>query len=347
MKHTISETPYGEVLDLKKNGLDAAAFLAKNRGAILDDDGIEHLQQTVRPTVSTPLVDIFNRASELGKLSCFTMFDLSGLEEIPTVLTLEDIAIDGKYISKKMSQEFQKAWLNLTPILGRRDAYNRNLVINDTIRFANQVARGILCMSYNDSDVWLPSSLSKTIIEVYSLLMAQHLKQRFNLDLNEYGEVRTLFAAYMAQMLQSDEDPKDVPPILNSCKFLFQDTGTPRTVTERLEKYEDERKKVAPDMHLNLSVICQVLAAKGPQRMNKLTDRMLTTFMSRSPMDSQNMLFAMDYPPYFVYLLLNNVRGGKNPMFQNLIKFGDIKSKMLSFAETLLAYKPFISKLER
>ena len=349
-KLTLSETPYGVSLDLSKRGVEAATFLAKNRASVLGPDGIEYLQSAVKPTVSTPLVEIYNKAASLGKLNNFVMFDTTGLSDIPTVLTLEDIVLDGKYLAKSMPPAYQKVWVNLTPILTRRDAYNRNLQIANVTRFANLIAKGLLCMSYNDSVIWLTPAMSVSVIEAYSALFAMHLKGLFNLNnLEEYNFVRTMFAAYIAQQL---DDPvyikEDVPPLLNRCNFLYEG-GSMRELHDRFEQVAETRKKISPSGEFNIEVICELIRKHGPRRMQKLNSRMLYVLMSRSPMDSQNMMFAMDYPPYFVYLLLNNVRGGKNPLFMNLLKFAgtNMKKSMARFADEIVSNKFIIERISR
>lgn len=275
------------------------------------------------------------------------MFDLSKATDIPTILTTNEIAIDGKYISKEMPHDFQTVWLNLTPF-SRSDAYNRILHITDTMQLASAVTRGLLCMSYNDSPVWLSPQLRIDIIEMYSLCFTMRMKTLFDLNVEEYALVRLLFAAYMAQMLDDESLTKETPPILYSCKFLFMDTGTPRTIDERMEGVSEVRTRIAPDMHLNIDVICNILREKGPDRMKKLLKTAsFYQFMSRSPMDSQSMLIATDYPPYFVWMLLNNLRGGKNPFFQSLIKFGDMKRTIVRFVNDLTSSRMFIDKVSR
>ena len=351
IKPTIADTPYGLSLDLRKRGLEAAAFLAKNYDSILGLDGITYLQSAVRPTVSTPLIDIYNKAAELGKLKYFTMFDLSKAQDVPTLLTLKDIAIDGKYISPKMPQAYQNIWFNLTPILNRRDAYNRNLLITDQIEFANNIARGMLCLSYNDSDAWLTPGICVRLIDVYSLLISYFLKNKYNLDMEEHCLVRVVFAAYMAQLLGGKEArTAEIPPILNRyelLKLLIPGNPTPKGLAEIFEKIHPARSKHAPDMILDFDVCCQIITEVGPSRMKDLTGRALRVVLSRSPMDNQNMLFALDYPPYFAYLLLQNLRGGKNPMIQNLLKFGDTKHRLADVANDIVSCKLFIDKVVR
>lgn len=348
MKPTIATTPYGVSLDLRKRAMEAATFLAKNQACILGRDGTEYLKSSVKMTVSTPITDIYTKAADAGKLSCFTMFDLSKTTDAPTLLTSNELAIDGKHVSKEMPHDLQTVWLNLTPFIRSNDAYNRNLQVTDTMQLASAVARGLLCMSYNDSDVWLTPALRMTLVETYSLCMTQRMKTLFDLNFEEYALVRLLFAAYMAQMLDSENQAKEVPPMLYSCKFLYMDTGNPRTIDDRFEGISATRTKIAPDMSLSIDTICKIMQVHGPQRMQKLLKTAaFYQFMSRSPMDSQSMLLACDYPPYFVYMLLNNLRGGKNPFFQSLIKFGDMKRTLVKFTDDLINSRMFIDKVSR
>ena len=348
MKPTITTTPYGVSLDLRKRAVEAATYLTKNHGLLFGRDGAEYLKSSVKMTVSTPITEIYTRAADLDKLNCFTMFDLSKATEIPTILTIGEIAIDGKYVSSSMPDIFQNIWLNLTPFFKSNDAYNRNPQITDTIQLAQYVARGLLCMSYNDSRAWLTPTLRIQIIETYSLCMTMRMRTLFDLNVEEYQLVRLLFAAYMAQMLDADQETSEIPAILYSCKFLFMDTGTPRTIDDRMEGISEVRNRVDPSMRLSIDSICKILAEKGPDRMKKLLKTAaFYQFMSRSPTDSQSMLVAIDYPPYFVYMLLNNLRGGKNPFFQNLIKFGDMKRTLVKFTDELIGSRMFIDKVSR
>jgi len=350
MKPTIGTTPYGISLDLRKRAIESATFLAKNMGTTVGRDGTEYLKSSVRMTVSTPVTDIYTKAADLDKLNCFTMFDLSGVSDVPSILTATEIAIDGKYIAPSMPHEFCNVWLNLTPFLKSEKtnvSYNRIPQITDTVQLASMVARGLLCMSYNDSPVWLTPSLRITLIEAYSMCMTMRMKTLFDLNFEEFALCRLLFAAYMAQMLDEECD-KEIPQILYNCKFLFMDTGTPKTIADRFDGISDARNRVAPNMELSIETICAILREKGPERMKKLLKApAFYQFMSRSPSDSQSMLLAMDYPPYFVHMLLNNMKGGKNPFFQSLIRFGDMRRTLTKFVDELVSSKMFIDKVSR
>ena len=339
-KITIASTPFGVALDLKGQAIDAAKFIAKHQSVVLGDDVFNAIKSSVKMTVSSAFADIYSKVVESGGWkSSFTLLDLSGVEDsVPTIFTLDDITVDGKYISEQMPKAFQTAWLNLTPILGikgTRESYNGFLQIKDAPRLAALISRGVLCMSYNDSDEWLNSFDSAILLDAYSYTLASPIRQLYNLDVEEEKLVRTLFSLYMAQQLQSVKDSnQEVPPILHRCAWL----GTPREIMERLEPMSEDRSKFAKAAGLepnevDLDVVCKLIAKHGPDRMKGFSSANLVRFMSRSSMERNATIMSIYYPPYFVYMLLAALHGLKHPIYSMLLKFGDMKRNLFKLEQ--------------
>lgn len=343
MKPTIADTPYGAALDIRGKAIGTAAYFIKNSGVVLGPQELDMLK-SVRLHIKSSFTDIYQRVVEDGKLGLFTFTDCSATRDaVPELLTLNDITVDGKYISKNIPVEYQNTWVNLSPILGKRDAYNSSMQITDVPRLCALVARGMLCMSYNDSDGWLTPNLCTFVVESYSTMLSAHLRSIFNLGYDEHRLVHTLIAAYYAQLLGTADAPLEVPPLLYRCSFL----GTGAEISERLLVFREERSKLNNGWQLSLDIVCNLLATCGPSRMKTLTSKQLYVTMSRGSIDSQAMLLSLDYPPYWVYQLLANSQGSKNPNINNLIKFTDMKKKIIMFANELVASKLFIDKVKR
>lgn len=351
-KKTIADNPFGAALDLRNQAIDAAKFMVRNRDCVLGDDVFNAIKSSVKMTVSSAFADIYLKVVESGKWSSlFTLLDLSDVDDsVPTIFTLDDITIDGKYISENVPKAYQNAWLNLTPILGKRDtreAYNSFLPIKDTPRFASLIARGALCMSYNDSKQWLNASLSETVLDTYSFIMTSPFRMMFNLDIESEKMMRTLFAAYMAQELNGEHE--EVPSLLYRCtKWL----GSPNEIQERLEKMGEDRAKLERELHLeanefSLDLVCLLAAKYGPERMSKLTSSNLVKFMSRSSMDRNATILSIYYPPFFVHSLLASMSGMKNPIFSSVLKFSDTKRKVAKFADDLIQSGIILGNIER
>lgn len=343
MKPTIADTPYGSALDIRGSAINVAAYFVKNSGVVFGQRELEFLK-AVRLHIKSPFSDIYQRVIEDDRLSLFTFADCSATRDtVPELLTLNDITVDGKYISKNIPNEYQNIWVNLSPILGKRDAYNSSMQVTDIPRLCALVSRGVLCASYNDSDAWLSPNLAAFIIESYSTMIAVHLRSIFNLGFDEFRLVHTLIAAYYAQLLGGEDALMEVPPLLYRCTFL----GNGAEIVERLNIFKEECQKLNNGWKLSLDIVCKLLATCGPARMKTLTSKQLYITMSRGSIDSQAMLIALDYPPYWVYQLLANSQGSKNPNISNLIKFTDMKRKIIQFANELVASKLFIDRINR
>jgi len=346
MKPTIGTTWYGSALDVNRLAKEALTSVIKARlsspGLILDDEGMNAIR-SVKVHTRTLLTDIFVRIIAEDKLSLFTVLNFTDYKAgVPELFSNTDIVVDGKYVAKSIPVEYQTAWLNITPILSKRDAYNSGLWVTDVPACAAAFAKGMLCMSYNDSDQWLSPQHCVFIIKSYATMIGTLLRGYYNLELDEYKLVQTVFAAYFAQLLGSADAPMRVPPLLNRCTFL----GNFNDINNRLAIFDEVRDKIGTDA-LSIPTCCKMLAEAGPARMKTLDADKIYTPMSRTPGDSQNMLIALDYPPYWVYQILISLQGSKNPMFANMIKNSDMKREIIAFGTDLASSRLFINKVIR
>ena len=353
-RKTIADTPFGVALDLKTQGLEAAKFIVRHPSCVLGEDISNALKSSVKMTVNSACADVYNKVVDSGKVSkLFTLVDLSDVEDsIPTIFTLDDITLDGRYISENIPRAYQNAWLNLTSIRSKssvRDAYNSNLQIRDTPRLAALFTRGILCMSYNDSDSWLTSTQAEFVLSAFSYIFSFQFSTMFNLDEESVKLLRSLLSAYFAQKLQSSRDPLEVPPLLFRCPWL----GTPREITDRFSTFGEVRQKLAKEMglqdvnELNLDLVCKIFSMFGPERTSKLSESNFVRFMSRSSMERNATIMSIYYPPYFVYMLMSLVSGVKNPIFMNMIKFSNMKLKLYKFVDSLTQSDFLIRSIDR
>ena len=113
MKPTIADTPYGSALDIRGSAINVAAYFVKNSGVVFGQRELEFLK-AVRLHIKSPFSDIYQRVIEDDRLSLFTFADCSATRDtVPELLTLNDITVDGKYISKNIPNEYQNIWVNL------------------------------------------------------------------------------------------------------------------------------------------------------------------------------------------------------------------------------------------
>jgi hypothetical protein len=239
--------------------------------------------------------------------------------------------------------QLQKCWINITPITSIKDSYNGTLNITDAAAFASMVVRAALCSSYIDNDVWMNPRLESIIVESYAITISHVLRQAFNLSYEEEKFVQTLFAAYYCQMLSGGQSNLALPPLLGRCQFL----GAASDIIARMEDIKPYRDNNGNDM-LNPVKICSILNQIGPARMKTFQPTQLYRFMSSSSIDSQTMMIAMDFPPYWVYQILRIASGYKNPVMSNVLKLNvSMKQKVTQFANELQTSNQLILKLNR
>jgi hypothetical protein len=155
--------------------------------------------------------------------------------------------------------------------------------------------------------------------------------------------VQTLFAAYCCQMLSGGQTNLALPPLLARCQFL----GAMNDIIARMEDIKPYRENGGNDV-LDITKICKILNQIGPARMKTFQPTQLYRFMSSSSIDSQIMMIAMDYPPYWVYQMLRIASGYKNPVMSNVIKLNaSMKQKVTQFATELQTSNQILTKLNR
>ena len=344
--NTLYDTSFAKARNISGMLQSAVAFLIKNGAdVILQDNQIKDLENT-RLYSSTPISKMFQDITNAGKLNNFVFLNMNRHgSDIPQILTLDDIVIDGRVTtSVPLPAQLQKCWINITPITSIKDSYNGTLNITDVAAFAASVVRAALCSTYNDTtDVWMNPRLEAVIVESYSATITHVLRQAFSLSFEEEKFVQTLFAAYYCQMLSGGSANLQFPAMLGRCQFL----GTINDIAARMDVILPYRENNGNDI-LTPTKICQILNKVGPARMNKFQPAQLYRYLSSSSIDSQTMMIAIDYPPYWVFQMLRVVSGYKNPVMSNVIRLNtSLKNKLVSFATELQASNQITAKLNR
>ena len=314
----------------------AASFLIKHRmDLVLSDVAIKSIAN-VRLFSSTPICRIYQNLVADGKLQKFLFYDLSNFNgDVPSALTVEDVTIIGSILPgvPVVPELINKTWINITPVC-KKDLYH-DVTISDTTRFAEMVVRAALCEGYTKSvnKLWLNPNLMAYAVEFYASVISSHLGNMFNLNIEESKFIGTLFAAYMAQQMIGDNALKEeVPQLLYRCTSL----GSNQEIEGRLQSVRQYRHNDGRSP-LNIELICHIIAEAGPGRMNKFTPSQCYTFLSSSFMDSQIMMIALDYPPYWVYQMLRVASGAKNPVINNYIRLTGNKNKLIAFADAVVS----------
>ena len=337
-------TPYAQARDLSAHIKNALTFLIKNPDVILTKDKVRDIG-TQRLFSSTPTSRIFHAIVAADKLNNFLFLDYSNLTgrgvSVPELLTSDDLCIDGASITTvPVPALVQKVWINITPILGRRDAYNDSLFFTDLGQLANLVTRAALCQAYNDTNNWITIRQQLLLIEMYAVIMAQVITNTYRLDPVERRLIMTIFAFYYAQMVGSQEASMEkMPPILMRCSFLGSGSDI-MEISEELQKYKT-------DGILTLDGVIKAIRTMGPSRMKNYNLQVLFRSIASASVDSSTMIISMSYPPYFLYQLLRVDSGYKNPIISGVVKAIGLKKKLDDLSDDIADNPNLIGALHR
>jgi hypothetical protein len=242
-----------------------------------------------------------------------TLFVVSfskGLVDVPELLTMEDVVVDGKFVKATLPKELQRPWVNLTPMV----SFNKNdrvksVELADTPRAVSAVVRAFLCASYNDSKEWLTPKLSSFMIEFYTMAMTKIVNRLYNLDFEEAAFVNLLFAWYYATLLGPEGDKQADPIALRRARDIIKGKSS---------QWIDEKMKIVNEIRgerdMSIQLIVEVLNKVGPKRMSDLRHSLIYKASGGIAMT-----IAMDYPPYLLHQILSAASGTKNILLSDIL----------------------------
>ena len=340
--NNLQTTALGRATALQQQAERVLPFLISYKDMVtLNDLDVEAISK-LRTFSNTVINELSMLAGNEGKFHSLLFLNFNNFNQtVPEVLTFNDVTIDGKTLDKA-PEPLQKAWINLTPIIGKKRNPSDPINITDIPRMQQLVLRGLLVMSYNDAEkIWLEPRLCVFIVESYSMLIASKLQMAFNLNFDEMRFVQTIFALYCAQLLCVGEDSTTSwPSLINRCSFL----GSQSEINDKLNLMEDV---LGNDRTLSIDKCISVIKGHGAPRMSNFEGRMLYQMFGSTNAEATILPYALDYPPYWIYLILKALSNDKNPFLNTLFRVTDLKKKAMLFASDLRLTKTFIQQVNR
>lgn len=306
-KPSLLDTQIGIQSDLRKQIMSAASFLIKNISTVTVEENSLVLLKSIRNFGNTNLTNIFDTIVNSDKFNSFICFDYSKLKgvDIPEVLTMSSISIDGHSCGVPSGRGLEKIWCNLTPFIKKRKSETEKITITDINKIQEMFIRGALCKSYNDSRAWLSPDIAALIIESYSITITNILSSVYKLTFQDTHMIMVLFAAYYAQLLNIDGSMQ-APELLVKCKRLHK-LGVDINSYVYLNKYREAGGKHL----LTIKEICNLINTYGPSKMSSFNVNILNSLFSRGS-TVETMLMALEYPPYYVMQLIKLADNEKN-----------------------------------
>ena len=274
------------------------------------------------------MAEFFDRIVSTGGLKNFTASYLTGVgTSVPELITAANVTLDLKQVDvtnllRSVPELHDKIFINMSPIL-KVDRVAGRLVVNSIDTMLNLFTRGYLVASYEDSDGWLTPTLGEYVARTYSMIIGSSIARYYNLTIPETMHIMGILALFVTQLLDSSDGDLTYPALLNRCTFAGDRTSLTRIAQECAEVSRDG---------LSIVSVCQLIADSGPEKLKTFNVPKLTALTCNLGGDVIVSEIAIEYPPYWVYLLVLALSGQKIPMVYQLNAqrlMNDGKSKFL------------------
>ena len=313
MKRNFFDTDFAAYAGLHAQIPRVLRYVVENRDVVIQTSELNDLAHSIRTILKNPMAEAFNRLVANEQLSNFAAVYLKSTETaVPEIVASQNITLDFKQVKggeilRALPEFNNKILVDVTQTL-KTDRYTGELQINAADVFQNLFVRGHLVASYFDSETWLTPYLSEFVVRTYTMIISSIIGRQFNLTLIEQMQIMGIFALYMCQLLSPEDDDLVMPTLFNRCTFIGS--------REDLKNITEACRDVSAT-GLTLSKTCKLVADLGPEKMRKFNALVLSTMCRVGP-DVLTSRIALEYPPYWVYVLLLALSGTKTPMIYHL-----------------------------
>ena len=328
------DTQFAKMSDYGSQIRTVVKYLIQNRSIVVPSQALEPIYQ-IKPYSKTIINELFERCVNTGYINEFASvlpIDQKGIMKqfttsIPELLTTTGLVVDfknnpnGSPLSS-YSELNNKLLINLAGIVKRNDV-TRNLIVSDINELHSMYVRSMLVRSFSVSDGWLSPSLSTFIVKTYALSLASMIGKTENLSFPEQMTVAMIFALYMSQQFARNDDDPNKPRNFYKCTYLGSISDLENIAARASERTNDG---------LTLQTCCELIAETGPQRLQKFNIGSLYRLgvMLGSSLEPISTRIALEYAPYFTFMILNVLSGSKGGSLQLRMK----ENRLIGSAES-------------
>lgn len=315
MRQTIFDTGFCRFRGIKQQLPNALKYTVENRNLILPSEEVIRLAQSIRYILKTTISEFFNRMIQAGSLNHFTVFYVPKSVSIPEILASPSITLDVRQMDvakvlTSVPQLENKILINAT---GTMKVTNGEMSVSAIESLLQLFVRGHLVASYYDSDEWIDPYIAGYIMQSYSITISSLIAQYYNLSLNEMLRVAGIMSIYIAQKLSRDSDSHLNPPLMSKCSYV----GSNIEIQELLRDCEDVLKMYPEGIPLE-KVCNELLNTRICEKMKSFNYKVFVSLCGSLGPDIITSHIALEYPPYWLFLLLLAFSNSKIPLFSKL-----------------------------
>jgi len=346
-KLNLLDTEFAKIYNMSRMAKDAGKYLVMRKSSMdLSQDRYLSIMANINPMVTSHMNTLFKNLISKDKLKSLYLFSVlrGGVTDLPELLTIDDVTIDGKFVDLTLPDDLQRAWVNLTSVMSFNKQDRAGLLqVNDIPKAVSSTVRAFLCMSYNDSKEWLSPRASVFLIEFYTMAMSLVMDRLFTLDYEESVLPNLLFAWHYAELLSNPDEKSKVPALLTKSTRIFKGNMSGAQIDELISKVLE----IKGDEMMSMGMVAKCIKALGTSRMSKIQKSDFYRYFAVASSDNAPMMLAMDYPPYLLHQILKVAGGGKHYIMSSVFKNRFQKRDIMQMLDQIVMDKALIEGVKR
>lgn len=329
----ITRTRFASIFDMERQMRFVVDYMIANRAVIAGPTDLVDIFST-KAMLSTPMSMLFDRCVSTAYIEEFaTILRIPDAKSIPDILTMTSVVVDLKQSKygeplKPFPEMYQKLVMNISSLVKMT---NSGWYVAAIQELHSMYVKGMLSRSYSVAkNLWLSPAHLQFIIRTYSMLVATTIARNTGLNYNELLTVAMIFALYMCQMSYTTKDRFEaVPQVFYNQTYLGQRSD----LLSFTDEYQDIIKQ-----GLSLDACCELVGTTGPARLKKYNAELLYRQCSSlgSYIDTLTTRIALEYPPYWVWMMVQAVSGAKLGSFSKILQQHNLLNGAKKFANELV-----------
>ena len=312
MKRKFFDTRFAKIAGLDTQLPRVLKYAVANQSYIFSTGELMQMLQPIRTILKTPMAVIVDNLMTGRQLTNFAAFYVPGKDtSIPEILTAGNITLDLNQIPDPRQLASlpllrDKVLVNITgAVRPTESGYTVSAV--DVLQ--NRIVRGQLVASYWTNDTWPNTYVAEYAIKSYCMVLSALISRYYNLSMPEQLRVSALLAFFMAQWLTGENYDSSLPPLFLKMNFLGN----------RAELTEIAKQCTAKNPHgLTMQDLCELIAGIGPDKIATFNISAFTAICGNLGGDLITSSIALEYPPYWIYMLIASLSGAKIPLLYQL-----------------------------
>jgi hypothetical protein len=286
-----------------------------------------------RSLLDTSISRVYERFISMNKDKLFAFIKIPLETNAPEVATYSHVTFDLKQlkpVNEKLynavslvPEYYNKIILNLTTFL------KKNNELNNVTTFQSLLVRDLLSRSfYMSNDAWVSPSTLQYLCKTYSMSIAVAISSAYGLSFFEEQSISAIFGFYFLQQITTPELAEAI--LRNSARYLGLSNTELDSVFQRIKETLQERYRT-----MSFDDACHCVTQLGISRLEMINRRFLLTRLRSLGPDINTTAISLEYPPYWLWLILLAGSGQKIGLSFNL-KRANLDKDINKITEDLL-----------